>query len=115
MGYEGGLLFPILAGQEALGMLVFFYETATTIPGQWLELGQTFSNLLTLAMRAQQHYQDSQQEAVQQAQRVAQLSILREIARVIMDKLDLQDMLLAIGEQLQAGLGLHRLSRVDTR
>lgn len=105
MDYEGGLLFPIQTGQEDLGMLVFFYEAATAIPGQWLELGQTFRNLLTLAIRAQQRYQDSQQEAVQQAQRVAQLSILREIARVIMDKLDLQDMLLTIGEQLQAGLG----------
>ncbi|ETW99117.1 MAG: hypothetical protein ETSY1_16170, partial [Candidatus Entotheonella factor] len=105
MGYKGGVLFPILAGQDALGILAFFYETASAIPSQWLEQGQTFRNLLALAIRAHQRYQSSQQEASQQAQRVAQLSILREIARVIMDKLDLQDVLLAIGEQLQAGLG----------
>lgn len=105
MGYDGGVLFPIRAVQEALGILVFFYESVADIPSQWLELGQTFRNLLSVAIRAHHRYQDSQQEATQQAQRVAQLSILREIARVIMDKLDLQDMLLSIGEQLQAGLG----------
>jgi PAS domain S-box-containing protein len=105
MGYEGGVLFPIHAGQEALGMLAFFYETAAAIPSQWLELGQPFPNLLALAIRSHQRYREAQQETAQQAQRIAQLSILREMARVIMDKLDLQDMLLAIGEQLQAGLG----------
>jgi PAS domain S-box-containing protein len=105
MGYEGGILFPIHAGQEALGMLACFYETAADIPSHWLDLGHMFPNLLALAIRAHQRYQQSQQEAAQQAQRIAQLSILREIARVLMDKLDLQDMLHAIGEQLQAGLG----------
>jgi PAS domain S-box-containing protein len=105
MGYEGGVLLPIHAGQEALGMLVFCYATVAAIPSHWLELGQTFPNLFALAIRAHQRYQASQQDASQQAQRIAQLSIVREIARVIMDKLDLQDMLGAIGEQLQAGLG----------
>ncbi len=105
MGYEGGVCFPIYAGQEALGILGFFYETAAGIPAHWLELGQTFPNLIALSIRGHQRYQASQQDAAQQAQRVAQLSIVREIARVIMDKLDLHNMLEAIGEQLQAGLG----------
>ncbi len=105
MGYEGGVIFPIHAGQEALGILGFLYETAAGIPAHWLELGQIFPNLLALSIQGHQRYQASQQDAAQQAQRVAQLSIVREIARVIMDKLDLHNMLEAIGEQLQAGLG----------
>jgi signal transduction histidine kinase len=59
---------------------------------------------MALTLRTHQRYQASQQEASQQAQRVAQLSILREMTRVIMDNLDLRDMLQAIGEQLQSGL-----------
>lgn len=105
MGYESGVLFPIDAGQEALGILGFLYEGAADVPAHWLELGQTFTNLLALSIQSYQRYQASQQDAAQQAQRVAQLSIVREIARVIMDKLDLHNMLEAIGEQLQVGLG----------
>ena len=105
LGYEACVLFPILAGHETLGGLSAFYRTGRTLPPQWRELGQTYPDLFTLAIRAHQRYQTSQQETAQQAQRVAQLSILREIVRVIMDNLDLDAMLQAIGEQLQSGLG----------
>ena len=105
LGYADGALFPIYAGQEPLGILAFFYDDAAAMPSSWLALGQPFPDLFALAIRAHQRYQESQQETAQQARRVAQLSIVREIARVMMDKLDLQDMLRAIGEQLQAGLG----------
>ena len=105
LGYEACVLFPILAGHETLGGLSAFYRTIRTLPPQWRALGQPYPELFTLAIRAHQRYQTSQQETAQQAQRVTQLSILREIVRVIMDNLDLDAMLRAIGEQLQSGLG----------
>jgi PAS domain S-box-containing protein len=105
LGYEACVLFPILAGHETLGAVSAFYQSVQTLPPQWRELGQTYPDLFTLAIRAHQRYQTSQQETAQQAQRVAQLSILREIVRVIVDNLDLDAMLQAIGEQLQSGLG----------
>ena len=105
LGYEDGTIFPIYAGQEPLGMLAFFYDADAPVPPTWLAWGQPFPDLFALAIRAHQRYQESQQKTTQQTRRVAQLSIVREIARVMMDKLDLQDMLHAIGEQLQAGLG----------
>jgi PAS domain S-box-containing protein len=97
--------FPILAGDTALGVLSFLYEAAQEVRTDWQELGRTVAGLMALAIRAQQRYRVSQQEAAQQTQRVVQLSILREMSRVIMDNLDLYDMLHAIGEQLHTGLG----------
>jgi PAS domain S-box-containing protein len=105
LGYQTAIFFPVLAGDDALGVLSFLYDATHEVRGDWRELGQTFADLMALTLRAHQRYQASQREAAQQAQRVAQLSILREMSRVIMDNLDLHDMLQAIGEQLQAGLG----------
>jgi PAS domain S-box-containing protein len=105
LGCAAGTFFPVLAGNEALGVLSFLYHAAHEVRADWQELGQSCADLMALAIQAQQRYQASQQEATQQAQRVAQLSILREMIRVIMDTLDLNDMLCAMGKQLQGGLG----------
>ncbi|MBI3329340.1 MAG: PAS domain S-box protein, partial [Nitrospinae bacterium] len=115
LGYRWGAFFPMLAGDEAWGVLAFLYQAPREFRGEWTdigrtvaeltEIGRTVAELMTLALRMQQRYQTSQQEASEQAQRAAQLSILREISRVILGNLELADTLQAIGEQLQAGLG----------
>ena len=105
LGYPAGVVFPLLAGPAALGVLVFLFASDLPVPARWQELAQTFADLIALTIRSQQRYQASQREAAQQTQRVAQLSILREMSRVILTKLELQDMLQAIGEQLHTGLG----------
>jgi signal transduction histidine kinase/DNA-binding response OmpR family regulator len=105
LGWEAGTLFPVLAADEVLGVLVFLYHDPHEVRADWHTLGQAFADLVALAMQAHRRYCASQREVSQQAQRVAQLSILREMTRVIIDSLELHDMLLAMGEQLQAGLG----------
>jgi nitrogen-specific signal transduction histidine kinase/DNA-binding response OmpR family regulator len=104
-GYEVGLGFPVLAGDDALGIVAFLYTSRHEVPADWRERGQTFAELMALTLRTHQRYAASQHEVSQQTQRVAQLSILREMSRVIMGNLGLQAMLQAIGEQLRTGLG----------
>jgi PAS domain S-box-containing protein len=105
LGYGAGVFFPLLAGTHALGGLVFLFTSDHVIPANWQERGQTFAALIALTIRSHQRYHASRREASQQTQRVAQLSILREMSRVILTKLDLPDMLQAIGDQLLTGLG----------
>jgi PAS domain S-box-containing protein len=105
LGYDAGVFFPLLAGTHALGGLVFLFTTDHIIPTNWQERGQTFAALIALTIRSHQRYHASLRDASQQAQRVAQLSILREMSRVILTRLDLADMLQAIGDQLLTGLG----------
>ncbi len=105
LGYRGGAFFPMLAGDEELGVLAFLYEAPRKLRGNWTDIGRTIAELIALSIHTHQRYSTSQQEASQQAQRVAQLSILREISRIIMGKLELAETLKAIGDQLQAGLG----------
>jgi PAS domain S-box-containing protein len=105
LGYRGGAFFPMLAGDEELGALAFLYEAPRELRGNWTGIGRTIAELMALSIHAHQRYYASKQEAVQQAQRVAQLSILRELSRIIMGKLELAETLKAIGDQLQAGLG----------
>jgi signal transduction histidine kinase/FixJ family two-component response regulator len=104
-GWEAGIILPIVAGRQALGALVFLYDASHTPHADWRTLGQAFADLLALAMQVRQRYYAAQRETSQQGQRVAQLSILREITRVILENLVLPDMLSAIAEQLQVGLG----------
>jgi PAS domain S-box-containing protein len=105
LGYRGGAFFPMLAGGEELGVLAFLYEVPCEFRGDWMEIGRTVAELLALSIRTHQRYAATRREAAQQAQRVAQLSILREVSRVIMGNLELAEALKAIGDQLQAGLG----------
>lgn len=105
LGYHAGAFFPMLAGDEALGVLGFLYESARELREEWTDIGRAVAELMALAIRTHQRYDASRQEAVQQAQRAAQLTILREIGRVLMGNPDLSGRLKAIGHQLQAGLG----------
>ena len=105
LGYRGGAFFPMLAGDEELGVLAFLYEAPHELRGNWTDIGRTIAELMALSIRTHQRYYASRQEAAAQAQRVAQLSILREISRIIMGKLELGETLRAIGDQLQSGLG----------
>jgi PAS domain S-box-containing protein len=105
LGYQGGAFFPMLAGDEAVGVLAFLYEVPRELRGSWVDIGRNIAELMALSIHTHQRYYASKQEAVQQAQRVAQLSILREVSRIIMGKLELAETLKAIGDQLQAGLG----------
>jgi PAS domain S-box-containing protein len=105
LGYRGGAFFPMLAGNEELGVLAFLYEAPREFRGNWMDVGRAIAELMALSIRAHQRYYASKQGAAGQAQRVAQLSILREISRIIMGKLELAETLRAIGDQLQAGLG----------
>jgi PAS domain S-box-containing protein len=104
-GYRGGAFFPMLAGDEEVGVLAFLYEAPGEFRGKWADIGRTIAELMALSIHTHQRYYASKQEVVQQAQRVAQLSILREVSRIIMGKLELAETLKAIGDQLQAGLG----------
>lgn len=105
LGYRGGAFFPMLAGDEEVGVLAFLYEAPREFRGNWTDIGRTIAELMALSIHTHQRYSASKQEAAQQAQRVAQLSILREVSRIIMGKLELAETLKAIGDQLQAGLG----------
>ncbi len=105
LGYRGGAFFPMLAGEEELGVLSFLYELPQEFRGEWADIGRTVAELMALSIRMHQRYHASQREASQQAQRAAQLSILREVSRVTMANLDVAAMLKAIGDQLQSGLG----------
>ncbi|GIX46388.1 MAG: hypothetical protein KatS3mg131_0599 [Candidatus Tectimicrobiota bacterium] len=102
---QASALFPVVVGEEPLGLLAFFYPEPARVPAGWQERGRTFADLMAVAIHTHRRWQASRQEAVQQAQRAAQLGILREVTRVIMDCLDLEAMLHAIGEQLRTGLG----------
>jgi PAS domain S-box-containing protein len=103
--YCGGAFFPMLAGDEEVGVLAFLYEAPREFQGNWTHIGRTIAELMAVSIHTHQRYHTSKQEAIQQAQRVAQLSILREVSRIIMGKLELAETLKAIGDQLQAGLG----------
>jgi PAS domain S-box-containing protein len=105
LGYQRGAFFPMLAGDEEMGALAFLYEVPHEFRGDWMDIGRTVAELMSLSIRTNQRYDASKREAAQQAQRVAQLSILREISRVIMGNLDLDETLKVVGDQLQAGLG----------
>jgi len=105
LGYYAGAFFPVLMGDAALGVLGFLYESARELPTEWTDIGRTVAELIALALRTHQRYDTSRQEAVQQAQRAAQLTILREMGRVIIGNPELPERLQAIGHQLQAGLG----------
>jgi PAS domain S-box-containing protein len=103
--YCGGAFFPMFGGGEAVGVLAFLYEVPREFRGNWTPIGRTIAELMAVSIHTHQRYYASKQVAVQQAQRVAQLSILREVSRIIMGKLELAETLKAIGDQLQAGLG----------
>lgn len=105
LGWETATFFPVIVGNQALGVLGFLYNRGHEVRADWRTLGQSFADLMGLAMQAQQRYSASQREVSQQAQRVAQLSILREMTRAVMESLDLPDMLQAMGQQLHSGLG----------
>jgi len=95
----------MLTADEAVGVLAFLYEAPRESLGHWTEIGRTIAELMALAIHTPQRYLASKQEAVQQAHRVAQLSILRQVSRIILGKLELAETLKGIGDQLQAGLG----------
>jgi PAS domain S-box-containing protein len=105
LGYQGGAFFPMLAGDEEVGVLAFLYEASGEFRRKWADIGRTMAELMALSIHTHQRYYASKQEVVQQAQRVAQLSILRDVSRIIMGQLELAETLKAIGDQLQAGLG----------
>jgi PAS domain S-box-containing protein len=105
LGYRGGAFFPMLAGDEEVGVLAFLYEAPHEFRSNWANIGQNIAELMALSIHTYQRYDASRQETAQQAQRVAQLSILREVSRIILGKLELADTMKAIGDQLQAGLG----------
>jgi PAS domain S-box-containing protein len=105
VGYRGGAFFPMVAGDEEVGILAFLYEVPREFRRNWMNIGRTIAELMALSIHTHQRYYASKQEAAQQAQRVAQLSILREVSRIIMGELELAETLKAIGDQLQAGLG----------
>jgi PAS domain S-box-containing protein len=95
----------MLAGDEEVGVLAFLYEAPGEFRRKWADIGRTMAELMALSIHTHQRYYASKQEVVQQAQRVAQLSILRDVSRIIMGQLELAETLKAIGDQLQAGLG----------
>lgn len=98
-------LFPIGSGNDCKGVMAFMYEGFDVVRQDWRQLGQTFADVLALTRRTHQQFHGAQQSATMQAQRAAQLGIVREISSILMDNLDLQDMLHDMGEQLESGLG----------
>jgi PAS domain S-box-containing protein len=105
LGYQGGAFFPLVVGDEPLGVLSFLYQGLPTLRPDRIDIGRAVAELLAVSLSMHRRYHASQQDALQQAQRAAQLSILQEVSHVIVGTLDLADTLQAIGEQLQAGLG----------
>jgi PAS domain S-box-containing protein len=103
--YKVCTLFPIRSANVCQEMLVFLYETVESVRQDWRQLGQTLAEVVTLTQGMLKRYQNTQQSGARQAQRAAQLGIVREISRILIDNLDLYDMLSGIGEQLQTGLG----------
>lgn len=104
-GYAGGVFFPVLAEPETLGVVSFLLATPETLREDYRDIGTMFAELMAFTIRTHQRYQVSQQDAASQAQRIAQLSILREISRAIIGNLELDNVLQSIGNQLQSGLG----------
>lgn len=98
-------LFPIRAASDCQGVMGFLYEELNDVRQDWRQLGQTFADVLALTLRTQQQYHSAQQSAARQAQRAAQLGIVREISAILMDNLDLHEMLHDMGEQLETGFG----------
>jgi GAF domain-containing protein len=83
LGYRAGAFFPMVAGGEEVGVLAFLYEAPREFRRKWADIGRTIAELIALLIYTHQRYCASKQEVVQQAQRVAQLSILREVSRII--------------------------------
>ena len=40
LGYPAGVVFPLLAGAAALGVLVFLFAPDRPVPARWQELGR---------------------------------------------------------------------------
>lgn len=103
--YQTYLLFPIQAAHDIQGVMGFLYQDSDAIRPDWRELGQTFSDVMALTIQTHQRHHEAQRAASRQAQRAAQLGIVREMSGILMENLDLHDMLHDMGAQLEAGLG----------
>ena len=105
LGYTGALLCPLPLGPTTTGVLILLATTPQPWRPESLALAQTVAELLALALVTQQRALDAHQEATQQAQRAAQLGILRAIADVILSQQELPATLQALAAQLRTGLG----------
>jgi PAS domain S-box-containing protein len=105
LGYTSALLCPIAGVPEVTGALAFLGTRASPLRVDASTFGQTIADLLAFALHTHERYQTSQQVADKHAQRATQLGILRAISQVILGRLELPDMLQAVSEQVQAGLG----------
>ncbi len=94
-GYHSVALLPLAHGEESLGMLAFYHETAREYSHDDLELAQTFANQAAIAIKNARLF-----EAI--SQRAAELSTLYAVASTVSQSLDLDEVLNnALDEVLQ--------------
>jgi nitrate/nitrite-specific signal transduction histidine kinase len=85
-GYHSVALLPLVHGEESLGMLAFYHETAREYSRDDLELAQTFANQAAIAIKNARLF-----EAI--SQRAAELSALYAVASTVSQSLDLDEVL----------------------
>ncbi len=74
------------------------------------QVARLVDEMRSLASKTRELEEAARREATEQSLRVTQLSILREIARTIVGQLDLQQMTVAVTDQLRRALGYDAVS-----
>lgn len=107
-GYRWLVLLPLLYGREILGTLIFCHRNEKVHSQRDLELAQAFAKQVTVVLKNNQLYESLESKATELSQKVAQLSILREISAAILGNLDLDVMLGSVTKKLKDEFGYDR-------
>lgn len=99
-GYKSMLLLPLSYRQKLLGVLVFCYGEDNPPSQRERELAQAFAYQAAVVLQTNQLYEELRDKATELTQKVAQLSIVRDISAAVLSNLDLD----AVLESITAGL-----------
>jgi len=100
-GYHSMALLPLLYGREALGMIALCYRSPRAYAQRDLEFAQVFANQVAVVLKNSQLVEGLERKAAELSQKVAQLSILREISAAVSSNLDLDAVLNSMKEGLR--------------
>jgi PAS domain S-box-containing protein len=95
-GYKLMLLLPLFYTQKLLGALVFCYKEDKSLSQRERELTQAFANQAAVIVQTDRLYEELRSKATALTQKVAQLSIVRNISAAILSNLDLDAVLSSI-------------------
>ena len=100
-GYRSMALLPLLYGQEVLGAIALCHRSHRVYAQRDIELAQVLANQIAVVLKNSQLDEDLEKKAAELSQKVAQLSILREISAAVSSNLDLDAALNAMKKGLR--------------